>query len=137
MSKVKVLVCDDMPDFLSLISEMIRADGGDKYQIDLVSTAEAADILLRDLFYDIVIIDRAFPGMSGEYPAQIARRKGSLVIGVTGYLPDNDRFNESVDHLLMKPFHSFALLSLVRGSFEDPLTICGDCFVEPCKCEDN
>jgi DNA-binding response OmpR family regulator len=127
-----VLVCDDMPEFTHMMYDTLLSAG--KYRVDIVSTAEAADALLRYIYYDIVIMDRAFPGMPGGYPAQIARRKGSFVVGVTGHLPDSDRFNESVDHLFMKPFKPQDLLSMISNRLEEPMSLCGVCLGDPCAC---
>jgi DNA-binding response OmpR family regulator len=135
MGKTKILICDDIPEFLFLVSDILREKLELEFEIDLVSTAKAADILLRWVYYDIVIIDRVFPGMSGEFPAQIAKRRGMTVIGMTGYMPNNDRFNNSIDHLLMKPFNPVDLTGLIRQIINPGVNICGVCFTNQCDCD--
>ena len=115
--RLRILVVDDEPAVRSVIEAYLLADN------HLVETADGPQAAIRRVGkggpYDLVITDRAMPGLSGEALATwIKRRAPELpVIMVTGYgelMNAAGEQPEGVDLVLAKPV-TFAAL---RGALE-------------------
>ncbi len=86
-SKSRVLLVDDDPDTLAIFTALIRRL---QSHVDAVTTIEAAEKLLADGRYDVVITDLRLTGVLGEEGLEIlqyVREKSPLtqVILVTGF----------------------------------------------------
>lgn len=103
MSKIKVLIVDDEPDFLSLMQERIGSWG---YEVLLAPEGKSALVMIKEKFPDIVILDFFMPGMDGvevlrrirefdkKIPvimftahAEIKNIKGAQELGVSAFIP--------------------------------------------------
>jgi CheY-like chemotaxis protein len=57
-----ILIVDDNPTNLKLASDVLEAGG---FRIDRAVDAEQAQVLLRDIVPDLILMDIALPGMDG------------------------------------------------------------------------
>jgi CheY-like chemotaxis protein len=62
MRQTRILVVDDNPTNLKLVSDVLEFDG---YQILKAVDAEAAQNLIRESLPDLILMDIALPGMDG------------------------------------------------------------------------
>jgi PAS domain S-box-containing protein len=104
-SGLRVLVVDDAPDISEMITLLLAAAGHLPTCAD--GGAAALDLLRRERF-DVVLTDRAMPGMAGdELALEIKRRHPGLpVVMLTGYgalMRAADEIPRGVDALLAKP----------------------------------
>jgi len=88
MTKIKILLVDDEPDFLKLIGTRIKSWG---YDLIKVTNGEEAISAVRDKLPDIVILDYRMPEMDGIATLQRIREldNETAVIILTAY-PDKD-----------------------------------------------
>jgi CheY-like chemotaxis protein len=99
---LNVLIVDDEAPVLEVLSRYLRCDG------HAVATAasgrEALEKFRRNAF-DLVVIDRAMPEMSGEQTAQQIKKmnRNTPVIMLTGFSGPNGAPHSAVDELLHKP----------------------------------
>lgn len=103
-----ILIVDDDPDLLNLVSSMIASLG---YTPDSAGDAMDAFYYLNKTHYDLVLTDYHMPSMNGYQLAdQIKRRNaGTKVIIMTGHF-EKAIINvllasDTVDGLLLKPFN--------------------------------
>lgn len=105
-----VLVVDDDPEVLTLITGFLRPD----YEV-IAAESGAAAVDLMDESVDIVLLDRKMPGMSGD--AFLDRIRGDgfecPVALVTAVYPDFDISSLAVDDYVLKPVGREALRSTV------------------------
>lgn len=100
-----ILLVDDEPGLREIVAELLRGDG---HRVRTVASgAEALDLLDRERF-NLVITDRAMPGMSGDLlAAAVKRRVPTLpVLMLTGFgelMHVRDEMPSGVNHLLSKP----------------------------------
>ena len=59
---MKILVVDDNPTNLKLVSDLLQFEG---YEILKAIDAEAAQIVLTDTLPELILLDIALPGMDG------------------------------------------------------------------------
>ena len=115
--RLRVLVVDDEPAVRGVIEAYLRADDHE------VETAEGPQAAIRSVGrdgpFDLVITDRAMPGLSGEALAVWIKRRTPAVpvIMVTGYgelMKAAGEHPEGVDAVLSKP----VTLGTLRGAIE-------------------
>ena len=84
MSKIKILIVDDEPDFLELISLRIESWG---YAVTKASEGSEAIEAVKKNAPDIMVLDYMMPGMDGIETLRIIRKSGSdiPVIMFTAY----------------------------------------------------
>ncbi|HET7767870.1 MAG TPA: ATP-binding protein [Chloroflexota bacterium] len=112
-SALHVLVADDEPLLRTLVSEFLTALG---HTADLAASGDEAWQRFHQGAYDLVITDRAMPGMSGEQLAQRvkAHRPTTPVVLLTGFgdlLIASGQRPDGVDVVLGKPVSLAALRS--------------------------
>jgi CheY-like chemotaxis protein len=120
-SALHVLVADDEPLLRTLVNEFLTALG---HTADLAGSGEEAWQRFHDSPYDLVITDRAMPGMSGEQVAQHVKalRPGTPVILLTGF---GDLLNAAgqrppgVDVVLGKPVSLASLRAGIAEALEN------------------
>lgn len=117
--KTLVLVADDEPSTLALVSSHLRAKG---YRVLEASDGDQAWELAHEHLPDIVVLDVMMPGMSGWEVCRAIREDRSLahtgVIMLTGI---GERLNEmtsplyGADDFLDKPFDLNSLDEKIRA----------------------
>lgn len=104
-SILNVLIVDDEPPVLEVLSRYLRTDG------HAVATAESGREALakfRHNLFDLVVLDRAMPDMSGDQTAQLIKesKQDTPVIMLTGFgnlVEVTGGHPENVDVVLSKP----------------------------------
>jgi two-component system, OmpR family, response regulator RegX3 len=111
-----VLVVDDDPGVLDVVSFMLRREG---FDVDEESEGKAALAAARDRRYDIVILDVMLPGMSGTDICRELRAESDVpILMLTARDAELDRvlgLELGADDYVTKPFSAVELLSRVRA----------------------
>jgi CheY-like chemotaxis protein len=102
---LRVLVVDDEETCLNVIGHYLHADG---HSFELARSGKEALEKFRSGGFDVVLTDRAMPGMSGDRVAAEIRRAspGTPVIMITGFgnaMIEAKNYPEGVDLVLSKP----------------------------------
>ncbi len=120
MSRIRVLVVDDEPDFLKLIGRRLERRNVD---VDVVNNGQEALEFLSKTFVNVVILDVRMPGLSGiETLKEIRRRyRNTEVIMLTGHGSVESGI-EGISHgaydYILKPFLIDDLLERIRAANE-------------------
>ena len=116
MTQSSVLVVDDDPGVLDVVSFMLRREG---YDVDEETEGAAALAAARDRRYDIVILDVMLPGMSGTDVCRELRAESDVpILMLTARDAEIDRvlgLELGADDYVTKPFSAVELLSRVRA----------------------
>jgi len=116
ISGSNVLVVDDDPGALDVVSFMLRREG---FDVDEESEGTAALAAARDRRYDIVILDVMLPGMSGTDICRELRAESDVpILMLTARDAELDRvlgLELGADDYVTKPFSAAELLSRVRA----------------------
>jgi len=111
-----VLVVDDDPGVLDVVSFMLRREG---FDVDEEREGAAALAAARDRRYDIVILDVMLPGMSGTDICRELRAESDVpILMLTARDAELDRvlgLELGADDYVTKPFSAVELLSRVRA----------------------
>jgi two-component system, OmpR family, response regulator RegX3 len=111
-----ILVVDDDPGVLDVVSFMLRREG---FDVDERADGTAALAAARDRSYDIVILDVMLPGMSGTDICRELRAESDVpILMLTARDAESDRvlgLELGADDYVTKPFSSAELLSRVRA----------------------
>ena len=87
-----ILVVDDNPTNLKLVSELLEYEG---YRVLQATDAEEAQTIVADTLPDLVLMDIALPGMDGLTLARILkavrRTRHIPIVAVTSYAMKGDR----------------------------------------------
>lgn len=86
----RVLIVDDEPDILDLLTELLSA-----CKIDRASTFEAAKELLETDWYDVVVLD--IMGVRGFELLEIAKQKGIPALMLTAHALNKDTLKKSAE----------------------------------------
>jgi CheY-like chemotaxis protein len=114
-SSLKILIVDDEPSILEVVSACLRCDG------HMVATAasgrEALEKFRRNRF-DLVVLDRVMPEMSGDQTAHFIKqlKRDIPVIMLTGFgalIEVTGSQSQTVDVVLSKPVTIEALRSTI------------------------
>ena len=76
MSSAKILVIDDEPSILTLVTAYLRADG---YEFQTAVDGPGGLALARTFHPDVLILDVMLPGRSGFDVLRVLRSEGSSV----------------------------------------------------------
>lgn len=104
----------------SRLGPIIRDVLAPQWNVTLVETAESAlDLVAREPF-DVMIIDRGLPGMSGEQAVQELRRRSVatpiLILSALGQVHDRvDGLDSGANDYLVKPFEFEELTARLRA----------------------
>ncbi len=111
-----VLVVDDDPGVLDVVSFMLRREG---FEVDEERDGAAAIEAARERNYDIVILDVMLPGMSGTDICRELRSESDVpILMLTARDAEIDRvvgLELGADDYVTKPFSTAELLSRVRA----------------------
>ena len=116
MSGSSVLVVDDDPGVLDVVSFMLRREG---FDVDEERDGTSALERARANGYDIVILDVMLPGMSGTDVCRALRAESDVpILMLTARDAEIDRvlgLELGADDYVRKPFSTAELLSRVRA----------------------
>lgn len=112
----KILVVDDDPDSLEIISEALRWEG---YQIAKAQSGAEALLKLQGYTPDLIVMDVNMPGMNGIETMADLRRKIDYVsvIFISGNAATDaiiEGLDAGADDYIAKPFDPLELLARVR-----------------------
>jgi phosphate regulon transcriptional regulator PhoB len=115
----KILVVDDEPDLVELISYNLNKEG---FEIDSASDGEEALRKIRTGSFDLVILDLMLPGIQGMELCRIIRKdpktEGLPIIMVTAKSEEVDRvlgLEIGADDYIAKPFSPRELAARVKA----------------------
>jgi phosphate regulon transcriptional regulator PhoB len=114
-----ILVVDDEPDLVDLVSYNLKKEG---YSIDSASDAESAIVKMRNTGYDLLILDLMLPGMQGIELCRLLREdpKTSVlpIIILTAKGDEVDRIlglEIGADDYMTKPFSPRELVARIKA----------------------
>jgi len=120
MSRIRILVVDDEPDFLKLIQRRL---GKRNVDVGVAASGQEALQILEKISVDVVILDVRMPGLSGlETLKEIRKRHQEIeVIMLTGHGSMQSGI-EGISHgaydYILKPFSIEDLLERIRDAHE-------------------
>lgn len=117
MNKAKILVVDDEPSIINLVTAYLRAEGYEYYTAsDGPSGLKAA----RAFRPDLIILDIMLPGMDGiELLTHLRRESNAYVIMLTAKSEEVDKIiglSVGADDYLTKPFSPRELIARVKAA---------------------
>lgn len=117
MSKAKILVIDDEPAILKVVTAYLKSEGYEYYTAaDGHSGLKAA----RAYRPDLVILDIMLPGMDGiELLTQLRRESQAYVIMLTARAEETDKIiglSIGADDYLTKPFSPRELMARIKAA---------------------
>jgi phosphate regulon transcriptional regulator PhoB len=117
--KVSLLVVDDEPDILELVSYNLKREG---FSVDTCSNGEEALNMLKSNGYDLMLLDLMLPGIQGIDLCKIIKSSEELsslpVIMLTAKGAESDRvlgLETGADDYITKPFSPRELAARVRA----------------------
>lgn len=116
MKRYKVLVVDDQPKLVKLLTTNLKTQG---YEIIEAGTGKQAIELAALEMPDVVILDLMLPDMSGfEVCDQLRAMSDVPILMLTARTRDNDKlhgFRVGADDYITKPFNARELVARVRA----------------------
>lgn len=124
MSGACILVIDDNPTNLKLVSDVLEFDG---FRILKAADAEIAQEILKTAHPDLILIDIALPGMDGlaltrKLKAE-AETRDIVIVALTAFAmkDDDSKAREAgCDGYITKPFNTRTLSGAVAGYLRQP-----------------
>ncbi|MHB8723200.1 MAG: response regulator [Steroidobacteraceae bacterium] len=122
MNAATILVVDDHPVNLSLISEILQYEG---YTVLKAQDAEAAQTMLTQIIPDLILMDIALPGMDGLTLTRLLktgeRTRRIPIVALTAFAmkgDDQKALQAGCDGYLTKPIDTRELPALVARWIE-------------------
>jgi len=119
MSTVCILIVDDNPTNLKLVSDVLAFDG---YRILKASDAEEAQEMIKDSPPDLILMDIALPGMDGLTLTRLLKgdpeTRHIIVVALTAFAMKGDDEKAQAagcDGYITKPIDTRKLSGLVAG----------------------
>ena len=115
----RILVADDDPDILSIVSMSLETQG---YEVHKATNGREACDLAREHHPDLIILDMMMPVMSGyEAVAELKSQDDTRQIPIVGLsakamATDMERATDAgIDGYITKPFRIAQVLSVIEG----------------------
>lgn len=134
---MRVLVIEDEPELLSVISRALREEG---YAVDAAEDGEAGLFKATAWDYDAIVLDLMLPGRDGwEVLAGLRRERKTPVLILTARDTVADRvrgLDDGADDYLVKPFELAELFARLRALIRraagqaDPAIAIGDVVID-------
>jgi excisionase family DNA binding protein len=119
----KILIVDDDPELVELISDMFEKDG--RFEIRTANNGFEAGMLVKEYHPDLIILDIMLPDINGKEVCQRVRGDKTMddvkVICISGMVEDDkirDLRAAGADDFLRKPFEIEQLLDRVCALLE-------------------
>ncbi|MCC3867205.1 response regulator transcription factor [Terrisporobacter mayombei] len=113
---IKILVVDDEQKICEFVKAYLDREG---YEVTVVYNGKSAIESFEDADYDLIILDRMLPDISGEKVCKQIRQKSEIpIIMLTAKIEDEDRiegFTLGCDDYLCKPFNVRELVLRVKA----------------------
>lgn len=113
---IKILVVDDEQKICEFVKAYLDREG---YKVTVAYNGKSAIENFEDVDYDLVILDRMLPDISGEEICKRIRKKSETpIIMLTAKIEDEDRiegFTLGCDDYLCKPFNVRELVLRVKA----------------------
>lgn len=117
MSKPKILVVDDEPGILNLVTSYLRAEG---YSYATASNGPSGLKTAHEFKPDLIVLDIMLPGMDGiEVLSQLRRQSDVYVIMLTAKSEETDKIvglSVGADDYLTKPFSPRELMARIKAA---------------------
>lgn len=117
MSEYKILVVDDEPGILNLVTSYLKAEG---YTYYTASDGPSGLTAARTFKPDLIVLDIMLPGMDGiEVLSQIRRESDVYVIMLTARSEEIDKLiglSVGADDYLTKPFSPRELIARIKAA---------------------
>ncbi|MDO9546495.1 MAG: response regulator transcription factor [Pelolinea sp.] len=116
MSNTKILVVDDEPSILKLVTAYLKSEG---YDYKTAEDGISALKVIRTFHPDIIILDIMLPGMDGiEVLGELRRESDAYVIMLTARSEETDKIvglSVGADDYLTKPFSPRELMARIKA----------------------
>lgn len=117
MAKQKILVVDDEPSILNLVSAYLRPEG---YEVYTAADGPSALKAARAYKPDMVVLDIMLPGMDGiEVLSHLRRESDVYVIMLTAKTEETDKIvglSVGADDYVTKPFSPRELVARIKAA---------------------
>ena len=117
MEKAKILVIDDEPGILNVVTAYLRSEG---YDFRTASNGNEGLKTIHSYQPDLIILDVMLPGMDGmEVLSQLRRESNAYVIMLTARSEETDKLvglTVGADDYLTKPFSPRELMARVKAA---------------------
>jgi two-component system alkaline phosphatase synthesis response regulator PhoP len=117
MGKAKILVIDDEPGILTVVTAYLRSEG---YDYRTASDGVEGLKAIHTYQPDLIILDVMLPGMDGlEVLSQLRRESNAFVIMLTARAEETDKLvglTVGADDYLTKPFSPRELMARIKAA---------------------
>lgn len=117
MSNVKILVVDDEPNIINLVTAYLRQEG---YEVLTATDGPGGLKAARAFQPDLIVLDVMLPGMDGiEVLTQLRRESDVYVIMLTAKSEETDKIiglSVGADDYLTKPFSPRELVARIKAA---------------------
>lgn len=117
-----ILVVDDNPGTVAVLTDILQEAG---YNVQVAQNGEEALTMLREIFFDLLIVDLNLPKIGGlaliSRAHELYGREVKCII-VTGYASKEsaiEAVNLGVQRFLEKPFSASQLLATVKSTLDE------------------
>lgn len=112
----RILLVEDDPELRLLLEHVLLGAG---YEVDTAATVTAANELLDDAFYDLVLADGRLDDGTGMMVGEKATGAGSKTLIITGYAFDLPREQLGRYEYLLKPVRPSELIEAVERALHE------------------
>jgi len=112
----KILIADDEPDVLLIVSERLRRNG---YEVECVPDGTQAIQKSKQTTYHLLILDVRMPGHSGyevcEHAKNSEKNSKTPVLLISAFPEDETKWRQQkADAFLAKPFETGQLMTTIQ-----------------------
>jgi two-component system, cell cycle response regulator DivK len=119
VTEAKILVVDDNPLNIELVSDLLDANG---FRVYSAQSGEEGVRLARELLPDLVLMDVSLPGMDGISATKVLKADPATqslkVVGLTAHTMKEGEtiaLNKYFDGYLSKPFDTRTFIDTIKG----------------------
>jgi two-component system response regulator HydG len=132
MKKTNILIVDDEIDLLETLGDIFESKG---YNVTMVEDGNKALELLRNKYFDIILMDLKMPGISGVESFKEVKNlhpSAAIIMMTAGSVREEIKqaVGAGVDAVVDKPFNVKKLVATIESILERPLILVVDDRVE-------
>ncbi|NIM03079.1 response regulator [bacterium] len=132
MKKTNILIVDDEIDLLETLGDIFESKG---YNVTMVEDGNKALELLRNKYFDIILMDLKMPGISGVESFKEVKSlhpSAAIIMMTAGSVREEikEAVGAGVDAVVDKPFNVKKLVATIESILERPLILVVDDRVE-------